>query len=137
VDTVKRSLDQLREDGEAEYGYLGVSTTAVWPQLAEKLGLDIEVGALVSEVVEDSPADEAGLTAGDRRIEFQGQTDIAAEGDVIVAVNGEPLTATADLSDVISLLEPGDSVKLEVLRDGDRRTVDVELGERPRELESP
>jgi S1-C subfamily serine protease len=137
VDTVRRSLDQLREDGEAEYGYLGVSTQAIWPQLAEKLGLDVEIGALVAEVVDDSPADEAGLTAGDRRIAFQGQEDIPADGDVIVAVNGEPLTETADLSDIISLLEPGDSVDLEVLRDGDRRSVEVELGDRPRQLESP
>ena len=137
VDTVRRSLDLLREDGEAEYGYLGVSTQALYPQLAERLGVDVGVGALVSEVVEDSPADEAGLTAGDRLIEFQGQTDIAIDGDVIVAVNGERLTATADLSDVVSLLEPGDEVELEVLRDGERRTVEVELGERPRRLERP
>ena len=137
VDTVRRSLDLLREDGEAEYGYLGVSTQALYPQLAERLGVDVGVGALVSEVVEDSPADEAGLTAGDRLIEFQGQTDIAIDGDVIVAVNGDRLTAIADLSDVISLLEPGDEVELEVLRDGERRTVEVELGERPRRLERP
>ena len=137
VDTVKRSLDLLRENGEVEYGYLGVSTQELWPQLAERLDLDVDEGALVSEVVNDSPAEDAGLTAGDRTIEFQGQTDIAADGDVIVAVNGEPLTTTADLSDVISLLAPGDNVELEVLRDGDRRTIDVELGERPRQLESP
>jgi S1-C subfamily serine protease len=137
VDAVRRSLDLLREDGEAEYGFLGVSTQALYPQLAERLGLDVDVGALVSEVVEDSPADDAGLTAGDRQIEFQGQTDVAVDGDVIVAVDGERLTATADLSDVVSLLEPGDSVELEVLRDGERRTIEVELGERPRRLENP
>jgi S1-C subfamily serine protease len=137
VDAVRRSLDSLREDGEAEYGYLGVSTQALYPQLAERLGLDVDVGALVHEVVDDSPADEAGLTAGDRQIEFQGQTDIAVDGDVIVAVNGERLTPTADLGDVISLLEPGEQVELEILRDGEPRTIEVELGERPRRLESP
>jgi S1-C subfamily serine protease len=135
VDAVKRSLDLLREDGEAEYGYLGVSTQELYPQLAERLGLDVEVGALVSEIVEDSPADDAGLTAGDRLIDFQGQTDIAAEGDVIVAVNGEDLTQTADLADLISLLEPGETVDLGILRDGEKRTIEVELGERPRRLE--
>jgi S1-C subfamily serine protease len=134
VDTVQRSLDQLREDGEAEYGYLGVSTQELYPQLAERLGLDVEVGALVSEVVEDSPADDAGLTAGDDLIDFQGQTDIAADGDVIVAVNGDDLTRTADLADLISLLEPGEQVELGILRDGEKRTIDVELGERPRRL---
>jgi S1-C subfamily serine protease len=136
VDTVRRSLDLLREDGEAEYGYLGVSTQELYPQLAERLGLDIEVGALVSEVVDDSPADKAGLTAGDRLIDFQGQTDIAADGDVIVAVDGRELTHTADLADLVSLRAPGDQVELGVLRDGDRRTIEVELGERPRRVGS-
>ena len=135
VDAVKRSLDLLREDGEAEYGYLGVSTQELYPQLAERLDLDVDVGALVSEVVNDSPAEDAGLTAGDRLIDFQGQTDIAADGDVIVAVNGDDLTQTADLADLISLFEPGESVKLGVLRDGDRRTIEVKLGERPQRLE--
>ena len=134
VDTVKRSLDSLRDDGEAEYGYLGVSTQALYPQLADRLGIDVDAGALVSEVVEDSPADEAGLSAGDRRIEFQGQSDIAVDGDVIVEVNGHELTRAAALADVISLLEPGEEVTLGVLRDGEKRTVEVELGERPRRL---
>ena len=134
VDAVRRSLDSLREDGEAEYGYLGVSTQELYPQLADRLGLDVETGALVSEVVDDSPADDAGLSAGDERIEFQGQTDIAVEGDVIVSVNGEKLTHTADLADLVSLLPPGEKVELGVLRDGDERTIEVELGERPRRL---
>ena len=67
----------------------------------------METGALVSEVVDDSPADDAGLTAGDKRIEFQGQSDIAVDGDVIVSVNGEKLTHTADLADLVSLLRAG------------------------------
>ena len=134
VDAVRRSLESLREDGEAEYGYLGVSTQELYPQLADRLGLDVETGALVSEVVDDSPADDAGLTAGDKRIEFQGQSDIAVDGDVIVSVNGEKLTHTADLADLVSLLPPGEKVELGVLRDGDQRTVEVELGERPRRL---
>jgi S1-C subfamily serine protease len=135
VDAVKHSLALLREDGEAEYGYLGVSTQELYPQLAERLGLDVETGALVSEVVDDSPAEDAGLTAGDRLIDFQGQTDIAADGDVIVAVNGDDLTRTADLADLISRFNPGETVELDVLRDGDERTIEVKLGERPRRLD--
>jgi S1-C subfamily serine protease len=50
---------------------------------------------------------------------------------VIVAVNGRPLTRREDLADVISAMSAGDRVELEVLRDGDRRTVEIELGERP------
>jgi S1-C subfamily serine protease len=135
VDTVERSLRSLRDDGEAEYGYLGVSTQQLYPQLAERLGLDVDVGALVSEVVDDSPADEAGLTAGDRRIEFQGQQEIAVDGDVIVSVDGTRLSRTVDLADLVSRHEPGDTVELGVLRDGDRRTTEVELGDRPSRIE--
>ena len=135
VDTVRRSLDSLREDGEVEYGYLGVSTQPLYPQLAKELELDVTAGALVSQVVNDSPADKAGLSAGDREIEFQGQRDIKADGDVIVAVDGRRLTRTADLADVISLRAPGDTVRLTVLRGDERRTVEVELGERPQRLQ--
>jgi S1-C subfamily serine protease len=134
VDAVRRSLESLREDGKVEYGYLGVSTQPLYPQLAERLGLDVDTGALVSEVVDSSPAEKAGVDAGDRKIEFQGQRDIAAGGDVIVAVNGRRLTRTADLADVISLLAPGAKVRLTVLRGDDRRTVEVELGKRPQRL---
>ena len=134
VDIVRRSIESLRDDGEAEYGYLGVSTQPLYPQLAKRLGVDAEAGALVSEIVDDSPADRAGLSAGDKRIEFQGQRDIASEGDVIVSVDGERLTRTADLADLVSLLPPGTKVELGVLRGGKRRTVEVELGERPRRL---
>ena len=56
-------------------------------------------------------------------------------GPITVAVNGDELTRTADLADLISLLEPGETVQLGVLRDGEKRTIDVELGERPRRLE--
>ena len=134
VDTVKRSLDALRENGKVEYGYLGVSTQPLYPQLAQRLDLDVESGALVAEVVDGSPADEAGLSAGNRKIEFQGQREIAANGDVIVAVDGKRVTPAADLADVISLLPPGETVRLTLLRDGDRRTVEAKLGKRPERL---
>jgi S1-C subfamily serine protease len=134
VDTVRRSLRDLRGDGQAEYGYLGVSTQPLYPQLAERLGVQADHGALVSEVVKGSPADDAGLTSGDRKIEFQGQRQIAADGDVIVAVDGRRLTQTLDLADLVSRLAPGTKVRLLVLRDGKRKLVRVELGKRPPRL---
>jgi len=130
VDFVRRSLGELRRDGEVDYGYLGVTTLVLWPQLAERLDLDVTGGALVQEVEAGSPAEEAGLREGGSEIEFQA-TPVRTGGDVIVAVNGRRLTRTDDLADVISAMDEGERVELDVVRDGDRRTVEIELGQRP------
>ena len=103
----------------------------MWPQLAERLGIDAAGGALVQEVEPDSPAEDEGLEPGDETIDFQGQPDIPSEGDVIVAVDGQALTRKEDLSDVISGHSAGDEVVLTVIRDGERRRVRAELGRRP------
>jgi S1-C subfamily serine protease len=131
VDAVSRSLRELREKGRVDYGYLGVETFTVWPQLAVRIDLDVTTGALVQEVVEDSPAEDAGLEAGSEDISFQGQDGIAVGGDLIVAVDGKELTREHDLADEISGRTAGESVKLTILREGERRTIDVELGRRP------
>jgi S1-C subfamily serine protease len=130
VDAVRRSLRELRAKGRVDYGYLGVTTLVIWPQLADRLGVDLAGGALVQEVEPDSPADDAGLRAGDEEMEFQAQP-IVAGGDVIVAVNGRRVTREDDLADVISSMSTGDKVELEVVRGDERRTVEVELGKRP------
>jgi S1-C subfamily serine protease len=114
-----------------DYGYLGVETLTVWPQLAERLDLGVETGALVQEVVDGSPAEDAGIEAGGDEISFQGQTEIATGGDLIVGVDGEELTREHDLADEISAHTTGEQVRLTLLRDGERRTVEVELGRRP------
>jgi S1-C subfamily serine protease len=130
IDVVSRSLEQLRSDGEVSYAYIGVSTQDLYPQLAERLDIDVDSGALVSEVIPDGPADDAALEGATDRIEFQGQrVDIG--GDVITAVNGDEISSSQDLPRLISLLDPGDEVTLDVIRDGDTRQVQVTLGERP------
>jgi S1-C subfamily serine protease len=131
VDAVRRSLAELREDGRVEYGYLGVQTLILWPQLAERLGIDAAAGALVQSVEPDSPAEDAGLDPGGETLDFQGQPDIPAAGDVIVAVDGKPLTRRQDLSDVIGGHGAGDRVVLTVVRDGENRRVAIRLGQRP------
>jgi S1-C subfamily serine protease len=131
VDAVRRSLRELRRDGRVDYGYLGVQTLVLWPQLAERLDLDVRGGALIQEIEPGSPAEKAELQAGDDEIEFQA-TSLRAGGDVIVAVNGRPLTRRDDLADEISAMSAGDQVTLELVRDGEHETVRVRLGERPR-----
>jgi S1-C subfamily serine protease len=128
---VKRSIEDLRDDGEASYPYIGVSAQPLYPQLAEELGIDAEVGSLIDEVVPGSPADEAGLEGREERFRFQGQ-QVSRGGDVIVAVNGEELVDESDLPVLIAQHEPGEEITLEVIHaDGEREDVTVELEERP------
>jgi S1-C subfamily serine protease len=64
ADTVRRSLDQLRESGRARYAYLGVATSPMYPQLAERFDLPVDHGAWVQEVTPGGPADDASLRGG-------------------------------------------------------------------------
>jgi S1-C subfamily serine protease len=136
VETVKRSLGQLRRDGKVSYAFLGVTSQGLYPQLANRLGLDVKRGALVVKVQKDSPADDAGLEAGDDKIDFQGQQDIPKGGDVIVAVDGARVEESGDLADLISVKEPGKKVDLRVVRGDDVRTVSVKLEQRPAQIRS-
>jgi S1-C subfamily serine protease len=130
ISVVKRSVAQLEDDGKAEYAYIGVSTQALYPQLADKLNLDVDYGGLIAEVVADGPADKAGLDGGDGKIRFQG-FPVTTGGDVILSVDGHKVLRPEDLARSISSFQPGDQVTLEVLHDGDREDVQVTLGKRP------
>jgi S1-C subfamily serine protease len=131
VDAVRRSLGELRAHGHVDYGYLGVTTLELYPQLAERLRLPAAHGALVASVVPGGPAAKAGVQAGEGKVEFQGQKDIPQGGDAIVAVDGKPITQASDLPNLISLKGPGDKVTLTILRGKVRRTVIVTLAPRP------
>ncbi|HZI91433.1 MAG TPA: trypsin-like peptidase domain-containing protein [Thermoleophilaceae bacterium] len=129
VDTVRRSLSELREKGRVDYGYLGVESVTLWPQAADRLNVDTDNGAVLGEIQAGSPAEDADLKGG-RPQEFQGG-QLPVGGDVIVAVDGRKLTRRVDLADLVSSHSAGDKIELEVIREGDRRTVDVTLGKRP------
>jgi S1-C subfamily serine protease len=130
VSAIKRSVAQLERDGEAEYAYIGVATQQLYPQLAEKLGLDTDYGGLLAEIVPGGPADKAGLRGGNRRITFQAQP-YRVGGDVILSVEGAKIVTADDLARVVSAHQPGDTVSLEILRDGKKQEVEVTLGKRP------
>ncbi len=132
VSSVKRSIAQLREDGEAEYAYIGVSSQALYPQLARKLGLDTTFGGLVSEVVAGGPAEEAGIEGGGDKLRFQA-AQYRTGGDVILKVDNRDIVRPDDLAEVIAAHQPGDEVTLTVLRDDEVRRVELTLGKRPDE----
>ena len=131
VDAVRRSLRELRDKGRVDYGYLGVETLTIWPQLAERIDVNVDTGALVQKIVDGSPAEDSDLQAGNEDITFQGQDNIAVGGDLIVAVDGKELTREHDLADEISGRSAGEKIALTVLRDGKQRKIEVELGHRP------
>jgi S1-C subfamily serine protease len=131
INLAKRSIDDLREDGEVEYAFLGVTTTPVYPQLADRFGLPVDQGAWIQELTADGPADEAGLRSGSgEEITFQA-VPVKDGGDVIVKVGPFAIDDPNDLSEAVARLEPGREVPVVVMRDGERRTIPLTLGRRP------
>lgn len=134
ISTVERSVAQLKEEGTVEYAFIGVSSQALYPQLAEKLGIEADFGALIATVVPGGPAEKAGLEGGDDELTFQAG-EYSTGGDVILEVDGEEVVEPDDLARLVSSHEPGEEVELTVLRDGERERIDVRLGKRPGEVD--
>jgi S1-C subfamily serine protease len=130
VDTVRRSIAQLRETHHVKYAYLGVSSIDLYPQLAQALGFAAPRGALVAKVDGGGPADDAGIEAGGDEIEFQGQRGIPKGGDAIVGIDGRPVESSSDVGDIVAAHRPGERVRVDLVRGSQRRTVTVTLGER-------
>ena len=132
VNIAKRVVPPLIANGEFDYPWLGVSITSVQSSYVEELGLpEGTKGALIISIVEDSPADGAGLRGSDSAVELEG-TDFPAGGDIITSVNGHEIAGSDSL--IAHLLYhnmPGDTVILTVLRDGQREAIQVTLGQRP------
>jgi putative serine protease PepD len=111
---VRQVVPQLRQGQTIDRPYLGVRTG---PSTTG------QTGAVITEVNPGGPAQRAGLQGG------TGTTGTG--GDVIVSIDGRPVRDPNDVSAAIENKRPGDTVQVEVLRDGDRRTIEVELGKRP------
>jgi len=130
VDNVRRSIEQIRASGKARYAYIGLSSQMLYPQLAERLDVPVEEGALIADVVKDGPAAKAGIHGGGKEIRFQA-TLVKLGGDVITKVNSRRVTRENDFSEQITRFKPGDTITLELYRGNERRTARVTLGERP------
>ncbi|HET8815436.1 MAG TPA: trypsin-like peptidase domain-containing protein [Solirubrobacterales bacterium] len=135
ISSVVRSIEQLREDGQAEYAYIGVTSQPLYPQLARRLGLETTFGGLVADVVQSGPAEEAGLQGGDDKVRFQA-VQYRTGGDVILQIDGEDIVGPDDLARVITEHQPGDRVTLTILRDNERQQLELVLGERPDRVSS-
>ena len=111
-----------------------MTSESLYPQLAEHLGIDSNSGALISDVVNGSPADKAGLKGSTGETTFQLQ-HVKTGGDVVIAVDGKPVLQNNDLSKLIAVHKPGDTVTLDIIRDGHQASVDVTLGSRPADVQ--
>lgn len=118
------------QQGTAGQAWLGIQGLTLSPELAEAMELDAgQEGVLVGEVVQDSPADDAGLRGGDQMVDIDGQS-ITVGGDIIVAVDDRPVPGMEDLLAFMQGAEPGQEVTLTLLRDGEENTIVVSLGQR-------
>jgi S1-C subfamily serine protease len=131
VNTAKDLLPELRAGEEIERAYLGVSMATVNEDVASEAGLPVDSGALVESVEDDTPAERAGLR-GSEIDELSGE--VSQAGDLIVSIDGEPVRSADDVVSAVAGKQPGDTVELEIYRGDDKRTVSVELGERPAAL---
>jgi serine protease Do len=129
---VQKVVPALIETGHYDQPWIGISGTSLAPDLATAMGLAADQrGALVIDVVPGGPADEAGLLGSDRQVEIDGEATRVG-GDVIVAVDGQPVQ---DFEDLIAYLanstEVGQEIKLTVLRRGQEKTISLRLEARP------
>ena len=113
IDVAARVEDQLVHHGKVTRGRLGVTIQEVTQGLADSFGLKKLQGALVNSVDKGSPADRAGVEPG----------------DVVVRFNGRDINQSSDLPSLVAGISPGTSVKLEVVRRGEPKTLTVTVGE--------
>jgi len=130
INLVKRIVPYLIRDGKYEYPYLGISSADDLNLAAiEALGLNTYTGAYVTQVTPGGPADQAGIRGGS---EPTSQGNLQAGGDVITAIDGQPVVTFDDLLGYLTTHKsPGDSVVLTILRDGQMMDVTITLGVRP------
>jgi S1-C subfamily serine protease len=126
--TVKSVVSQIVETGEVEHAYLGVAVASVPADIAERL--NIAAGAAVTEVRPGTPAARAGLRAATGSRTLDGES-YPTGGDVITAVDGDEIASADELTALIGRKRPGDDVTLTTVRNGETRTIEVALAERP------
>jgi len=119
VNRAKDILEDLIEGRKVLYGWLGIQVQEVDEELAEYFGLEDTEGVLVAKVLEDTPALKGGMK----------------DGDVIKTIDGKPVKKVRDLLKIVGRIKVGKKVKVEIIRDKKPKTLTIEIGERPGELE--
>jgi S1-C subfamily serine protease len=129
VNTVRNIAAQIISTGKVAHAYLGVETAPITPELTKLYHLPAS-GLIIQAVVGGGPAKRAGLAGGSTNVVVNGES-YRLGGDVIVGVDGAPVSAFEQLRDAIARKQPGDTLKLEVVRNGSKKSVSVKLGQAP------
>jgi S1-C subfamily serine protease len=131
INVARRSLAQLVATGRVAYAYIGIQSQDVTPGIARRFQLGAQRGALVTQVEPGTPADRAGLHGGSRESEFNG-LPLTLGGDLIVRIGSTRIRGSEDVSRVVTdELAPGQTVRVTIVRAGQRRVVPITLAERP------
>jgi len=136
VNTARRVVPQLIEYGKVLRGWIDIVPVQLEPSIVRYGKLSVSRGIMVSKVASNSPADRAGIRGGDRQNPVRyGNSIIYFGGDIIIGVDGMEVATLSDLFSALEDNQPGETVDVEIIRGGKRRSLSVELSERPSELE--
>jgi S1-C subfamily serine protease len=128
ADTIRPIVAQLIAGGSVSHAYLGVGVATVTQSAADRL--DLAAGVALTSVREGTPAARAGLRAATDAT-VSGGEEVPTGGDVITALDGDPVSTSEELRARIDAKQPGDELEVTYVRDGDTRTVTVTLADRP------
>jgi putative serine protease PepD len=127
-DTIEPIVEQLITGGSVSHAYLGVGVATITRSAAERL--DLTPGVALTTVRDGTPAAQAGLRAATDAT-VSGGEEVPTGGDVITAIDGDPVSTAEELRARVDAKQPGDKLQLTYMRDGKMRTVAVTLVERP------
>ncbi len=135
VNIVARVVPTLIEKGSIEWAWLGVRGSSLTPTIAQAMGLPIEKGAYIYEIIDNGPAQKAGLRGASGTETIEGRT-VPVGGDVILAINGVPVSSFDDIRIYIALQSgPGQEVVLTILRGDEQQEIRLNLESRPDTIE--
>ena len=130
INTVKSILAELRAHGRVVRPWLGIKGKFVTDELRNLIALPLVSGLLIIDVEEGSPAARLGLRAGELDVTIEGEPWVLG-GDIIVGINGQDVKTSEQYAKVFRQLKAKQSITLNLYRDGEARTIDVTLAERP------
>jgi S1-C subfamily serine protease len=131
INTAKQIVPQLKNSGTVKRAYLGITGQTIDRSL-DRLNLSTKSGVLVQTVQPGSPAAKAGIRGGDASATLDG-SELRLGGDVIKKIDGKDVHTMDEVVAVIATKKPGETVKVEYLRDGQSKTAEVKLAQRPSE----